>query len=453
MPVAFRHVVPANVALVAAAALCAALTGGCATYSDRVLLAGQAAAGGDYQGAVAALNKVIGVRSADQLPESWDADRALATLERSILLQSMERYQDAARDLSAAETELELIDLSRDPVGSLAGYLYSDSAVPYAALPTERLAMNPINLLNYLGGGDLSGAAVEARRFQAMREYLASENIDDHGVAALGTYLAGFVFEKLGEPDRALRYYEEALERARLSMLEAPVAELARLAAYRGPRIESVLATAPATTDEGEHGEILVVVSQGRVPHKVPERIPVGAAIGIAGAFATEDYRWLTRGAGKVVVYPELVATPSRLGRPVVRTAGWAVEPELLVDLGASVRREYDDLKPKIMAAALARLATRAAVAEGVRAGLKNESSAGADILALFFEGLLVAADRPDTRSWTMLPGRVYVARMRVPPGRHEVEVAFGDAAATTRRSVVDVPARGFATVVVTEPR
>lgn len=435
----------------AAVLVCTVAAGGCATYTDRLAAATQAAAVGDYEAAINALDRVIGVSSAAELPDTWGADRALATLERGVLQQSLERYADAARDLSAAEAELELIDLSTDPIGTLAGYLYSDSAVPYAALPAERLALNPINSLNYLARGDLSGAAVEARRFQSMREYLESERIDDHGVAALGAYLAGFVFERLGESDRALRYYEEAMARAALSTLTPAVFELAARAAYRGPHIDALLSAFTPPPAAPDDGEVLVVVAVGRVPYKVPERIPVGAAIGIAGALATDDFRWLSRSAGKVVVYPQLVDAPDRLGVPRVMVGAGPVEADMLVDLGAAVWREYDTMKPMIMAAALTRMAARAGVAEGVRAGVQGENRTLADVLALLVEGLLVAADRPDTRSWTMAPRRVYVARTRVAPGRHEVAIEFGSGGA--RRTEVEVAKRGFAVVVVTEPR
>ena len=155
-------------------ALAATALAGCATYSDRLLRASQAASGGNYVGAVAEMNDVIGVGSADQLPNNWKADGGLAVLERGVLQQSLQRYRDAARDLSAAEQELELLDLKLDPVGALGRYLYSDSYQPYKTPPSERLALNPINLLNYLAVGDVDGAAVEARRFQVMREYLQS---------------------------------------------------------------------------------------------------------------------------------------------------------------------------------------------------------------------------------------------------------------------------------------
>lgn len=433
--------------------LAASVHAGCATYADRVVLANQAAAVGDYSTAVESLNRVLGVDSVAELPAKWGADRALATLERGILLQALGLHAQAARDLSAAEAEIEMIDLSLDPVGSLAAYLYSDSAKPYAALPSERLSLNAVNLLNYLAQGDLSGAAVEARRFQAVREFLDSEAVDPQGVDAFGAYLAGFVFEHLGEPDRALRYYEDAMAAGPLESLRAPVQRLAAIAPFRGPRIEQLLGAAGSGEALGARGELLVVLGLGRVPHKVPERIPVGAAIGYAGALVSDDLRWLTRGAGKVVVYPELAANPSRLGSPRVGIAGSAVDVEPVVDLDAAVRREYEALKPKIMAAAVSRLATRAALAEGVRQAGRQESNVLGEVLALLFEGAMVAADRPDTRSWTMLPGRFLVARTALPPGPHEVAVDFTGAPASGRRETVQIPAGGFAVIVVVDPR
>lgn len=431
----------------------AALTG-CATYSDHVLRASRAASGGDYAGAVEALNDVLGVDSAHELPDDWKSDRALATLERGVLLQSLGQYPDAARDLSAAEEQLELLDLKLDAVGALGRYLYSDSSEAYKTPPTERLALNAINLLNYLALGDLDGAAVEARRFQVMREYLQSEGIEAQGPATLGAYLAGFVFERRGEGDRALRYYEEALGAGPLDSLASPVARLARSNPYRGPQLQALLDVGPATgPDGGADGELLLVLCLGRVPQKVPERMPIGMAVGYAGAVITDDLDWLTRSATKVLVYPELVPTPSSLGTPVVRVDGREIVIEEVSDLDAAVRQEYEEIKPKIVAAGLTRLAARAAVGEGAREAGKQESKVLGVVLSVLTESLLVALDRPDTRSWTMLPGHVLVARMPVSAGVHSVEVAFEGTAGAGRSFSVDVARDGYAAIVLTEPR
>lgn len=437
--------------------LLAAVTGlasGCATYTDNLADASLAAYSGSYGSAVESVNGFIGVRKTEELPTSWGADAALGTLERGVLQQALGSYDGSRRDFSAAEERLETLELTRDPVGTLGGYLYSDSSKPYLAPPSERLALNALNLLNYLVKGDLDGAAIEARRFQVMREYLKAEGISEHGAATLGTYLAGFVFERLGEGDRALRYYEESLGAAQLESLRRPVSRLARGNAYRGPNLNNLLARSATSTGRPNEGEILVVVSTGRVSHKVPERLPVGAAIGLAGTYLTGDYRWLTRGGTKVVVYPELKSTPSSLpGRPALRINGQSEPVEQVIDFDAAVRREYEEMKPKILAAAITRLATRAAVSEGVRAAGNKQGDVLGELLGIAIEGALVAADKPDTRSWTMLPARVAVARIPVAAGTHQIEIDVAGSPSARRTETVKVPANGFATVVVTEPR
>jgi len=441
----------ARLALVAVALLAS----GCATYTDRLAQASAAASAGNYAAAVTDVDAVMGVAASDQLPSQWTGDRPLAVLERGSLQQALNNHPASRRDLSGVEPQLELLDMKTDPVAALGSYLYSDSVKTYRTPPTERLALNPVNLLNYLADGDLDGAAVEARRFQVMRDYLASLDIAADGPATLGAYLAGFVFERRGEGDRALRYYEEALAGGPLPSLDAPIRRLAPSNPYRGPRLSAVLAAQPngrrAKAEVIPPAELLIVLSVGRVPHRVPERIPVGLAVGIAGSLLSNDIDWLAYGAAKVVVYPQLVDTPSTLGAAAVSVDGQPVAVDLLTDLGASIRSEYDEAKPKIIAAALTRMAARAGVAEGVRAAGKQESDALGDVLSILVESTLVALDRPDTRSWTMLPNRVLVARLPVAAGAHTVEVSLGDG---VRRSVpVQIPDAGFAAVVVTEPR
>jgi len=402
------------------------------------------------------INGVLGVRSAEELPKSWKGDRPLAVLERSILLQATGEYALSLRDMSGAETELELLDLKTDTPGQIGKYVYSDSSQDYEASPTERLALNALNTANYLAVGNLSGAAVEARRFTNMRDYLDSIGLEAHG--NFGSYLAGFTFERLGEGDRALRYYEEALEGGQLSSLAAPVARLAASNPYRGPRLNDLLAS---STYRGAGGaappaEILVVLPLGRVPHKVPKRIPIGAAVGLAGTWITGNPAILERSLFKVVVYPELEKSDARARKATLKIDGDTIPVEMVSNLDEEIREEYEQIKARILGAALTRMIARAAVAEGARvAGGQAAGGAGAVVgllAALAAEGSLVALDKPDTRSWTMLPGRVAIARAPVQPGEHRVDVQI-PGVAESRSMTVDVPAGGFAVVVVTVPR
>jgi len=445
-----------------AAGLVAAWLGGCATYADKTTGAGLAASGGDYPAAVATLTGLLGVGNADQVPSPIHGDKPLLLLDRGVLQQAMTRFDASQRDLSAAEQQLELLDIGKNPIATLGSYLYSDSVKTYKTPPVERLSLNAINMLNYAARGDLPGAAVEARRFQVMREYLGSIQVRSPAPDRLGAYLAGFVFEQSGEGDRALRYYDEAIADGPAGSLSFPVARLARLYPYRGKNISRVLgagggpgggaAKAAGGPIAAKPSELLVVLGLGRVPHRVPQRIAVGAAVGVAAAFLGDrDLDVLKHSASKVLVYPELVATPSSLGTPSVRVNGKEAQLELLADLGAAVAAEYQAAKPKILAAALARVASRAAVSEGVRAAGNQESQALGDVLSILVEATMVALDKPDTRSWQMLPERVLVARVPVEPGMQDVAVSFQGGGGRTVR--VNVAEKGWGVVVVTEPR
>ena len=254
---------------VVAVVVAIAFAAGCATYIEHISEASRLAAAGNYEGGLSDLNTVLGVTSTDALPADWSGDRPLAALERGTLQQALTRYPGSQRDLSGAEQVLELLDMKTDPVGTLGSYIYSDSVKTYRTPPSERLALNAINLLNYLAAGDLNGAAVEARRFQVMRDYLDSQNIKADQPARLGTFLSGFVFERRGEGDRALRYYEETLAQGPLPLLDPAIVRLARTNPYRGPHISELLARPPASRPAAvPPSELLIVLSVGRVPHR-----------------------------------------------------------------------------------------------------------------------------------------------------------------------------------------
>ena len=454
--------------MLAAVALCA-----CATYSEKTQRARDAAQAGNLGASEKVLNKFLGVKSSADLPGEWKKETIVALLERAMVLHGKGDWKLSARDLVVADKQLVLLDIARD-AGQVGKWIFSDSAGKYHAPPSEKLALNAFNMLNYLLAGDLSGARVEAKRFTVTREYLGQQDQDAHG--AFGSYVAGFVFERLGETDTALRYYDEALQQQAFPSLRAPVARLAARSGFRTPRIRALLGDAeptasravstllaqpepaPAPAPAAPSAELLVVMNVGRVPYKVPERMPIGLAIGLGATWITGSTAILERSALKFVIYPELV--PSRAlfntGSLVIDNQQHALE--LATNLDAEIVREYEALKPKIIGAAITRLIVRAGVAEGARAaGSQANGGAGAVVgllAALAAEGALVAADKPDTRSWTLLPAFVFVARVPVEPGVHSVTItAMGSGGRETHDFKIDVKAGGFAVLDVTTLR
>ncbi len=99
----------------------------------------------------------------------------------------------------------------------------------------------------------------------------------------------------------------------------------------------------------------------------------------------------------------------------------------------------------------------RAIAAEGARVAGQQAGGAGQVIgllAALGTEAALVAIDRPDTRSWTMLADHVLVSRAIVEPGEHDVRIhLWGPGLEAGRAFGVTIPRGQIVVLVVTDPR
>jgi uncharacterized protein len=456
--------------------LVGALALGCATYSDKTMAMRELVTAGQYEAGLDELNRFLKVKDVDELPKDWKSETSLAVLERATILHAMQLWAPSARNFQAAEEKLELLDL-RSSADEIGRYVFSDAATYYRTTPTEKLSLNAINLINYLARGDLDGARIEGKRFTVMRNYLLDYD-PEHAHGAFGSYLAGFVAEREGNWDSALRYYDEALQERELPTLAEPIARVGKRGSYRSERLARYLGPTPSfptpSTGEGEEGEaapeqpvpvpttsseskpaeILVIIKTGRVPYKVPRRIPIGLAIGLAGAFVTGNTAILERSAFKVVTFPDLEPAGNLFSSASWTIDGHPVQLDLVSDLGSEIVREFDELKPKIIGSAITRMIVRAAAAEGARAAGNQANPVVGLIGALAIEGTMVALDKPDTRSWTTLPDRVYIGRARVPPGQHTLEIMVSGGGGQERRTTtVNVGQGGFVVLDVTTLR
>ena len=486
MALAVRMRAARRLAIAALAVVLGTAGSACATYSDKTEAARAALERGDYPGSIKQWNKILEVHDADALPSEWKKEHALVVLERGMVLQAMQEYQSSAKSLGAAEKQLEFLDIARDGAGKLGKYVYSDSATKYKTSPTEKLSLNAINLVNYLAQGDLGGAKVEAKRFTVMRTYLRDFD-PEHEHGAFGSYLAGFVHERLGNYDEALRYYDEALQQRELPGLAPAIQRCAVKGSYRTERLDRYLGGAPlpappteaapsgdVQSDDVPQGtseptpapipvpaaapagaaEVFVIIKTGRVPYKVPRRIPIGAAIGLAGAYVTGDTTLLEHSAMKVVVFPDLEPAGNLFEDAAWSIDGQPIQLDLVSDLGAEITHEFEQIKPKIIGSAITRMIVRAAAAEGARAAGNQANGAVGLIGALALEATLVAVDKPDTRSWTLLPDRVFIGRAMVPAGEHGVDiVVFGNGGEERRSMQVNVGEGGYVVLDVTTLR
>jgi tetratricopeptide (TPR) repeat protein len=447
-----------SVKLGATALLISALSilavGGCASHSDHTKAARSALDAGNAQKALELYNKRLEVDDAKDLPKNVTGDNTVLILDRAMILQQLENYKLSSRDLEVADKQIEVLDFNRGAIDDIGKYMFSDSTGPYKAPFYEKLLINTQNMLNYLEAHDLNGARIEARRLAVMQSFISSHEGQGESLIGPGSYFAGFIFEKSGDAQEALRYYDEALQFDGFKSLQPVVRRLAAKGSYRTKRIQAIVDAAPAGEGAGVDApsELLVVVNHGRVPAKVPKRVPIGLALTYAsGMISPNDVSRANELAAQGLV--------TWVNYPALGSESKVFIPELLVDgkdqpieLGLAVDKEatkaWDEARGTLVASAITRLITRLVAGEVARKA-SGGGTLGA-LLSLGTQATLTATDIPDTRSWATLPARIGLGRITLPPGKHEVEVVIGS---SRKKQTVDIEPGGYAVVVVTQLR
>ncbi len=427
------------------------LLAGCGGHEARTLRMRTALDEGQPKAAIESLNDEMDVKSSKDLPADLQGDNALLVLDRASIQQSLAKFADSSRDFEAADKAVDMLDLSRNASDTIGQYIFSDSAGRYKAPPYEKLLINTLNMINYLERGDLNGARIEARRMSVMQRYVVDTLQEkDNAVIGLGGFLAGLTFEKSGQTDEALRYYDEALAFDGFNALRGPTRALMQAGSYRSPRLAALAgneAPPKPLADSGE-GEIIVVVGYGRVPHKVANRVPIGLALSLFANDINPNDReaankLAVEGAATWINYPTLEKGQGGYAIPVASVDGSSVGLEEAVNVDAQVRKEWHSIEGRVVASAVTRTLARVAVGEGVKTAAGRNSTAGF-LAAIGSMVALTVLDTPDTRSWETLPARVAVTRLRVPAGRHVVRL---DARGVSRNAQVNVEKGGWALV------
>ncbi|UQA61137.1 hypothetical protein [Polyangium aurulentum] len=434
---------------------------GCAGHERRVKATLEALDRNAPEQAIAALDEELGVAKPEDVPAVQE-DEALLLLDRASVQLARGQHKLSARDFGAADQGIEVLDLSTNAAADIGKYVFSDDSGPYKAPAYEKLLLNTLNLLNYLAMRDLGGARVEARRLATMQAYVKGQG-DESALLGLGSYLAGLAFEKSGRREEALLHYDEALRFAQYRSLRDPLRTLTQGKKTR-PGIDALVgeAGALAPLEETGEAEIIVVLGFGRVPQKMPVRIPIGMALALVARELTADQiaqanALVAQGAISFVNYPTL--GPGRGGYEVP-SFGLDGKPQALeqaLDIEAQTREAWHKREGTIVLSAITRLLARGVAGAAVQGGTTaaiNAASSGNDnrnkdgaaalgmLLGMATNLTLSVLDTPDTRSWSTLPARVAIGRVRVPAGKHKVKLS---ARGMARTFDVDVPAGGWA--------
>jgi len=348
--------------------------------------------------------------------------------------QSLQAWKAASAGVQAGR-EAGTFDVAR-LAGSAGSYMISDRLRPYQAHDYEQVMLLTYIALNHLAIGDYDAARVaikqthelEAEIAEARAKQIAEveeeakkrgarssfkelngypvETIDNPEVnalrngyqSALSHYLAGYVYEALGEPS-----------------LAAPGYRLANELQPGQPLIEEALAGLDARVAAPDDGktDVLIIVGTGAAPALQSRQFNTPLLINNKLIFLPIAYPVMAR------PMPGAVPQLSVDGQPL------AIAPLTSIDLMA--RRSLQDDMPSIMLRAAIRSATSATLQYQAQSHARDRDGAGIAVAAAILAVGATALNAADDRTWRALPSEVAIARARLPRGEHKITLRAGD--------------------------
>jgi hypothetical protein len=385
------------------------LSSACASYTQETAEIRSLYLGGSYDRALQSLDS-------SALKESSN-NRLLYQLERAMILDRLRRYQESRKVfLNASQTVDELYTTSISKTA--ASFVVSDSVSDYEGEDYEKVAIHTMLALSFLGDDKLKDARVEARkinsRLNEINEGYDKNSRNRYSEDAFARYLAGMIYESLGEIDAAIIDYRAALKAYEESYQkyfstnppEALTQSLYKLLKRRKRKDEYLalakqysLKDAEISEESAQYGEIAVV-------HEV-------------GHIATKSAHEYLFGVGSQAVrfsFPYIAYRSQNFGKTGIETDGKFVSGEMSQNFDAIASVTLDDRRARMLVKQGARLLAKGQLVEQTR----QQFGMGAAIIANIFTA---ATETADTRSWTSLSSALYVTRARLPAGEQRIRI------------------------------
>jgi hypothetical protein len=311
-------------------------------------------------------------------------------------------------------------------VGNVASVLINDKARPYEGHDYEKVMLTTRLALDHLARGDFDTARVDIKRTHEREAVIAAlrekelrkteeeakkrgvktsfkelngypvQTIDNPEVNALRNsyqsafshYLAGFVYEALGEPSLAAAGYRQAIElQPNQPLLEQA---LAGLEARTGTRDE-------------RYADVLFVVESGTAPARKSQQFNL--------PFPYKNQMLIVPVAFPVIAPVQPAYTPGQLqirGEAPIDVVG-------ITSIDLMARKALQEEMPGILLRGIIR-STAKSVAQ-YQAGKNDESGLAALAMAI---GSIIT-ESADERGWRSLPAQIAIARARISSGEHTI--------------------------------
>ena len=418
------------------ALLCLSL--GCSPYSmEEVRIAFEQ---GDFDGALVELD--ADGKGQAKLPYLF---------ERGLITHYGDLFDESNRTFELAEItsdDLYTKSISREAVSLVT----SDNLRSYAGTQYERLLIHYYRAFNYVYLNMPDDALVECRKASSLLQYYADadENYEFVGAAFIA-YLSGILYEWAGDwndafiayrwAERAYKQYETVLGIPFPQDVGESLVRLARQLGFQ-EEFERYAATyGEPPKNIPDSGELILLYETGFAPFKIEENIvfPILKVDPIVQEDADRDEkkvreysRTLMRRRNRrykevEIEYLLRVAIPAyRSNRPRIAsidaaTVHGGASGVLVEDIEAAAMKTFESELPTIMLRTVVRGVLK-------YLGFRRANQEG-EIAGRLVNLLNVVTESADTRSWQTLPNQIFLVRLRLPAGTHNVTLSFSDRA------------------------
>jgi len=391
-----------SLAVPLAAALAA--TAGCAPHVVRL----QPVRAAFQRGDVAAAERLLAT-DIDRSPH--DADVLL--LDRAVVALADGRPAEAERMLRRVRDHFEEVE-EADAAEEGAALLSDDGALAYAGADHEKVLVGALlAIANLMQDGDDAEAytlqVVEKQR-QVVAEAAQPDGTNpkaSYRQVALAPYLRGVIREATH------RHYDDAARGYAEVVAWEPE--------FRPGRAHLARAAGGSHSPRG-HGVVHVFALVGHGPFKADvAEVPTSQALLIADQLASATQPAAVPPTVAPIRVPRVIAAPGNAGSVQVAVGDWSAgRTETITDVSRMAVEQEQATLPWVMGRAVARRTVKKGTIFGVKQGLGLNS--GLPAVALDVAGIAwEAAERADTRCWSLLPDRIEVLRLELPVGRHDL--------------------------------
>jgi hypothetical protein len=375
-----------------ASAALALLLSSCASYTSATRKGMEAFEHRDYQAAETVYSPAAEAPGKDQLVYLFD---------RATVRNAAGKFEESAKDFQLADRLSEIKNYTALAT-EVATVITNDRILTYKGEEFEHVLVSTYLALNYAGLGEDENAAVAARQVNRKLERLRDEGKRKYHLNAFSQYLAGVLFERLGNWNFAYVDYKKAFAlKPNFEPLRNDVIRGALqtdnsndLEKYRRQLGVSKEEMKEASKEMRTKGSVVLLYQNGFAPEKVPN----------AQWHELPEYRLRFNKHRAARLYLD--------GEEVARSA-------VLFNVEEAALENMKEKYATYLVKRAMGVATRAVVAHQL-----DKNNPGLGTLVAIAMG---AASQADLRSWTTLPKDFQVARAEVKPGTYQATVRLED--------------------------